>query len=129
MIRLPPQEGKRPIELFQKKHPGHSVGQGHGGQGEAEVGLLFQGFLQSIRPAQEKNNFLGNREFVPNPSTLLLENIGNPPLGWDPFFRDPDQGEVRIAPNPFLIDLASLSYIRIGGSAYEDEGQADFFHS
>jgi len=159
MIRLPSQEGESPIDLFQKEHPGHSVGQSHGGQGEAEVGLFLQGFFQSIGSAQDKSNFLGTRtapflqgtgkslggeklsfliqghdegsgrEFTPNPSTLLLENIGNSPFGWNPFFRYPDQGEVRIVPNSLFIDPAAISDIKIGSSAYEDKRKAEFFHS
>jgi hypothetical protein len=60
---------------------------------------------------------------------LLLENIMNSPLGWDPFFRYPNQGEVRIMPNPLFIDPAAISNIKIGSSAYEDKSQAEFFHS
>jgi len=43
--------------------------------------------------------------------------------------RAPGSGQGRVAPDPLFINPASVSYVRFGSLAYEDEGEAVFFHS
>ena len=52
MVRFLPNQGESPVDLFQKDHPRHPVGQGQGREGETEIRFFLQGFIQPIGPAQ-----------------------------------------------------------------------------
>ena len=46
------------VDLLQYHHPGQMVGKGHGGHGQAQLGLRFDGGMQAVAAPDEKYQML-----------------------------------------------------------------------
>ena len=59
MIPGPGVDLEGPVDLLQDHHPGQMVGEGHGGHGQAQMRLLFDGWVETEGAADDQGQVRG----------------------------------------------------------------------
>jgi len=54
MVRMPLQDGERPIELFEQNHARQFMGDGHLSKGQGEIGMIAGVFGKAVGGANRE---------------------------------------------------------------------------